>query len=432
MNDLTSGVRILPEVQGNPRDIVTLFNNISTTNARQQAQQQALDAKKYEPFYKMMDEISLKDVDGKDLETIMGKYNELGKEWTAVMAQTGGKPDWKQMLDLQKKKDDVMGLIGKHTTYKDEWKKAYADYVMKAPKGVDIKATGENLQKINELPLEERYKALQTGQWLTREPVTFSIAEPFKNKEITAVTTTDVNGNYRYDREGTTQSVKTYLSTSAGQQALADSGLDEQGFIDLAVNKGREYVTDHIKTKSSSDGEGGGKKTVKIESEGDFIISDKNGQYTARNGGIVKGATEADFIQLSATVLTPTSKLPLVEDAAGNKVEGEWDKTGNRKVLINEAKVGWVPKDAKTGKKLTDKQLEDSRKKGNKIIWERVINTFSGDVPVEIEAYKLTPKERSMFGLDDNYRMGDYTYQQKYGKAETAQPETNAWSKYKR
>lgn len=149
MADLTSGVNILPDMLGNQRDMVTLFNGIARSKAQQKAAEDAADAEKYKPFYKMMDEISLKDVDGKDLPVIMGKYNELGSQWTKTMAATNGKPEWQQMMDLQKQKDEVMGLITKHTKFKEDFKKAYVDNVIKGDSSkIDKKAVAENLDAI--------------------------------------------------------------------------------------------------------------------------------------------------------------------------------------------------------------------------------------------------------------------------------------------
>ena len=253
---------------GNQRDMVSLFNGIARSKAQQKAAEDAADAEKYKPFYKMMDEISLKDVDGKDLPVIMGKYNELGSQWTKTMAATNGKPEWQQMMDLQKQKDEVMGLITKHTKFKEDFpKKAYVDNVIKGDSSkIDKKAVAENLDAIAQLPLAERYNALQEGKWFVEKTKPFSIAAEFNtNKELEPQKTTDVNGNYRFDAKAQEANAREAWKRPSVQERAEATGITEDEYVQQAVEYGRSQVQDKVKTKESTSSSSSTTTTPKIE-----------------------------------------------------------------------------------------------------------------------------------------------------------------------
>jgi len=392
-----------------------------------------------------MTEISLKGLEGPALQSAMKKYNDLGAYWTTEMAKSDGKPNWEQQLEMQKRKDDLLTDIDAYNARNKALLEASNNVMWKSDATLDREASVAKLEEIRNNPdAKAGLNALLSNSYIVRKNVPFAASEEFnKYKELEPQKTANVNGNYRFDEKGQTDAALEAWERPSVQERVKATGITKEEYVKQTVDYARRQVQDHVdypryKPDSGGSGDGGTKVgKVTIFPQGSFSGSDTNVGHTyttakTKDGKFEKtktdtGVTSFDYEYTNGfKVKAPTDgtqidarKLMAQNSSDGTlKVSGEdTPLTGNQKVVVNDANVGYVMYNSgnavvingtKYGKgaKIKKDDVEEFKKKSNFYDYRLMINTTlsgNGAQPVEIWASSLSEMERKEFGITSQY-----------------------------
>lgn len=420
--DLTSGVRIVPDMQGDQRDMVTLFNNISDNKTRQQQQARVAEAAKLKPLQDIIKGIDLKGLEERELNEIMPKIDEVSSDLTKMFMSPGDMPEWKLNLEAQKRISEITNLVEQARTFRENYVELNSETLLDDKYDNDVNYPA--LQKITTYPtISERFTGLNNFRPAVKVKP-FSMSEVYKN-DIFQVQEQDYDGTVKFLPSQQEEHIRYKLKNDPQtQELLKQSGLSEDDFVKSAVQEAKARSKNKVSIDGRSDGGGSSssssEKKVTQNNIGDFKSSDTKGNYTLKNGFDIQTKTEGDFVQISAKQLRTTGDDPTISTS------------GNVKVLVNESKIGWVEtsradkritvngKHYMPGDKIGDEDIEAFRKAGGKTGWHRVISTVTsgGAEPVEIFVSDLTSAERKRWGLKDNEpaQLNDADYRRIYLK----------------